>query len=139
MKSRATTSGNVSGGLIVSVTQGLYAGDQTGAGGRHEEDGGGAQDDARRPQAPRPQEVAQHAQRYAHRPGGHVHACSQDGDGEAARSQEQPYHAADPAQEQLQQALLPISSYSALLLHIVLPFFQPLRTQLYSGSGYLVL
>src|SRR5215203_3958634 len=126
-------------GLVVSVTQGLYAGDQAGACGRHEEDRGNAEDDARRPQAPRAEEVAQHAQSNPHRPRGQVHARAQDRHDKAARAQEQPHQAADPAQQQLQHALLPISLYGALLLHIVLPFFRPLRTRVYSGSGYLVL
>jgi hypothetical protein len=125
--------------LVVSVTQGLYARDQAGAGGSHEEHSGGAQDDARRPEAPRAQEVAQDPKCYPYRSSRQIHACAQEGDDKAARAQEQPYHAADPAQEQLECALLPISLYDALFLHIVLPFFRPPCTQVYSGSGYLVL
>src|SRR5918999_1000437 len=115
-------------GLVVSVTQGRYAGDQAGACGRHEEDRGSAQDDTRRPEAPRTKEVAQDAQRYPHRPGGKVHACAQGRDDKAARTQEQPNEAADPAQQQLQQALASLS-LSRSLLHVLLPFFRPLRTQ----------
>jgi hypothetical protein len=70
------------------------------------------------------------------RPGRQVHARAQGRDDEAARAQEQPKYAADPAQEQLQRALAPISLSGSLLLHIVLPFFRPL---LVLGSGYLVL
>src|SRR5215211_373942 len=88
-------------GLVVPVTQGLYAGDQAGACGRHEEDSGSAQDDTRRPEAPRAQEVAQDPQCYPHRSSRHIHACAQDGDDKSARAHEQPYHAADPAEEQL--------------------------------------
>ena len=60
----------------------------------------------------------------AHRPGGQVHARAQGRDDEAARAQEQPKDAADPAQKQLQRALAPISLSGSLLLHIVLPFFR---------------
>src|SRR5215208_4760384 len=125
--------------LIVPVTKGRHPGDQAGAGGSHEEDSGSAQDDTRRPEAPRAEEVAQDPQCYPYRSSRHVHACAQDGDDKAARAQEQPHHAADPAQEQLECALLSISLYSALFLHSVLPCFRPLLTQVYSGSGYLVL
>ena len=114
--------------LVVSVTWGRHAGDEAGACGRHEEDRGSAQDDTRRPEAPRAEEVAQDAQRYPHRPSRQIHTCAQGRDDKAARTQEQPNEAADPAQKQLQQALASIS-LSRSLLHVLLPFFRPLRTQ----------
>src|SRR5918997_3714985 len=105
-------------GLVVSVTQGRYAGDQAGACGRHEEDRGSAQDDTRRPEAPRTKEVAQDAQRYPHRPSRQIHTCAQGRHDKASRTQEQPNEAADPSQKQLQRALASIDS-TGVLLHIV--------------------
>src|SRR5918993_2498918 len=77
--------------LTVSVARGCDAGDEARAGSRHEEDSCSAKDDARRPEAPRAEEVAQDTQCYAHRPGGSVHACAQKRDDKATRAQEQPH------------------------------------------------
>src|SRR5215217_580567 len=88
-------------GLVVSVTQRLYAGDEAGARGSHEEESDHAHGDGGGPKAPQAKEVAHQAEHHPHEPGREVHARAQDREDDTLYAEEQAYEAADPAHEQL--------------------------------------
>src|SRR5215210_1484101 len=106
--------------LVVSVTHRRHPGNETCAGGRHEEDRHHAEHDRCGPQAPHAEEVAQDAQCHPHGPGGNIVARAQKREKDAARTHKETYNAADPAEKQLQRSLAPLT-LADVLTHVPLP------------------